>query len=291
MGVCQRFDHEDVEALRVGLFGRRINTACILYRLGEIVIDTGPPNQWRKVRRFLKERAVDHVLVTHHHEDHGGNGGRIVRKFDARVMVHESGESFHRHGFRLPFYRWVAWGKPRPKYEPEILPNRIDLVDGHTLQPIHTPGHAEDHTVFLEPNRGWLFSGDLYISAKPQYLRKVEDPNQEIESLRKILQYDFETLFCAHRGVVPNGRAAVKEKLNYLISLREQVRFYQQQGDTIREIKHRLLGKEELMYWISLGDFSKRNYIEAFARSTRLEARTHQADDWYDDEQEELQNV
>ncbi len=268
MGVLQRFEFEGVEGLRAGRFGDQINTACILYRIGETLIDTGPPNQWRKIRRFLEERSVARVLLTHHHEDHGGNGGHIKHRWQTPVFAHEKGLPLHEKGYHLPFYRWLVWGRPRGKFQAEVLPERVRMHGGLYLQPIATPGHAEDQVCFLEPNRGWLFSGDLYISGKPKYLRKVEDPNEEIRSLRRVLEYDFGTVFCAHRGIVEDGRKAIKGKLQYLVALREQVRYYQQKGHSLKQIKKRLMGREEFLFWFSLGDFSKWNYIHAFAART-----------------------
>lgn len=265
MGVLQRLEFEGVEGLRMGRFGDQLNTACILYRIGETVIDTGPPNQWRKVRRFLEERSVEQVLLTHHHEDHGGNGGHIAARWRARLFAHEKGLPLHQNGYHLPLYRRLVWGRPRHKFQAEILPERVRLQDGLCLEPIATPGHAEDQVCFLEPNRGWLFSGDLYISGKPKYLRKEENPNEEIQSLRRVLEHDFDTLFCAHRGIVEKGYQAIKAKLQYLVALREQVRYYQQKGDPLKRIKKRLMGGERFLFWFSLGDFSKWNYIRAFA--------------------------
>ena len=266
-----------VEALRVGRFPNRINTTCHLYRIGTTLIDTGPRNQWRKVWRFLKERPIERVLLTHHHEDHGGNAGLIEKKCQAPVFAEERGLAPLTRGFPLPFYRRVVWGKPKRLKQARILPERVEMEDGFSLLTLHSPGHAADMVSFLEPERGWLFCGDLYISSNPKYLRADEDPNLEIESLKKVLAQSFDTVFCAHRGRLENGRESLKTKLKYLVTLREQVQHYKRVGDSLKEIRKRLMGEEEFLHWISLGEFSKQNYIRAFATQIREDDRpTHE---------------
>ena len=269
MGVNQLFQFADVEALRVGRHGDRVNTSCILYRLGDTLIDTGPANQWGKVRRFLGERKVERVLLTHHHEDHSGNGAKIAKHCHAQIFAQEQGLDFCAKGFPLPFYRRVVWGKPK-RFQAKPLPAQMEMSGGFSLETVHCPGHAPDMTCFLEKQRGWLFSGDLYISQAPKFLRKGEDPNQEIKSLEHALTHDFEVLFCAHRGVIEKGREVLTNKWKYLISIREQVQYYLGKGHSQTEIRKRILGKEAFLTVFSLGEFSKRNYIDAFAADTAL---------------------
>jgi len=279
MSIRSRFEFEDLEALRVGRYGNRVNTSCIVYRMGDTVIDTGPPNMWRDVRKFLRERDIEQILVTHHHEDHSGNLGRINKLWKPDIFAHEKGVDLLRKSFKVPLFRRLVWGRPRLKVEAKSLPDTLELGAKVQLKPIHTPGHSKDMTCFLEPNRGWVFTGDLYVASKPKYALSWEDPNREIESLRHLLTFDFKTVFCSHRGVLKEGRDAISRKLNYLLALREQVRHYRQTGDSMREIKKRLMGKETFLFYFSFGEYSKANYIRAFSKhpgsrhsSDRLEA-------------------
>lgn len=268
MATFERFDFEGVEAVRVGRTNR-LNTTCTLYRIGDTLIDTGPPNQWRHVRHFLQERDVAQVLLTHHHEDHGGNACRIAHAHHAKVYAHADGLPFYREGFPMKLYRRLVWGRPK-KFEALELPGPIE-AGPLVLKPIHTPGHAPDHVCFFESRRGWLFSGDAFISQRPRFLRMDENPNQEIESLKHLLTLHFDTIFCAHRGLVLGGYEAMREKLKYLVSMREQIRHYLKTGDSVGEVTRRLLGNEEFLAFFSGGDFCKRNYVEAFARALRYE--------------------
>lgn len=266
----ERIEHDGIEGIRVGRYGSRINTTCIVYRLGSTVIDTGPPNQWRVVRRFLREREVDRVLVTHHHEDHSGNLEPIRRSLQAEIYSPHAGIAPLGEGFRLRPYQRVVWGRPaRVRAEP--LPDEIEIDRGRRLCALPSPGHSTDMTCFLEPDRGWLFTGDLYIAAKTRYLREDEDIAVEIESLQRVLRLDFETVFCSHRGVVRAGREALAGKLDFLENLCGQVESMRAEGRSRREITRRLLGRESLLSWLTGLHFSKRNLIDACLRAVSAE--------------------
>lgn len=260
--------HEDVEGLRVGRFGWTISSACILYRVGDTVIDTGPPNQWSRVRRFLEERSVARVLITHHHEDHSGNGGRLARDFRADVYVPAPGLEPVREGFPLQPYQRIIWGRPL-RFAAEPVPEQLWLEDGLQLRAIATPGHSPDSTCYLEPDRGWLFSGDLYIASRPRFFRADEDVDETIASLRRVARLDFGALFCAHRGVLSDGPALIRNKLDYLVSLRDEVRELHRHGRSVAEITRLVLGRENVMSYLTWFHFSKRNLVRACLDSSR----------------------
>jgi glyoxylase-like metal-dependent hydrolase (beta-lactamase superfamily II) len=258
--VTERFQHGDVEGLRVGRFPLRYNTTCILYRLGSTVIDTGPPNQWRLVRAFLAEREVRQVVATHYHEDHGGNLAPIQRTFAAPVYAPRQGLGELGTGFPQRPYQRLFWGRPEPVQARE-LPPEVPLDDGRALEAIPAPGHSADMTCLLDRQRGWLFAGDLYIAARTRLLRQDEDLKAEIDSLRRVLAHDFETLFCAHRGVVVPGKDALRRKLDFLESLCQRAAELHGQGRGTREITRLLLGREGFMSLATGFHFSKRNLI------------------------------
>jgi glyoxylase-like metal-dependent hydrolase (beta-lactamase superfamily II) len=262
MSVVERIEFADIEGIRVGRFTSQINTTCILYRLGGTVIDTGPPNQWRFVRRFLGEKDVHRVLVTHHHEDHSGNLAPIKRTLNAPLLSPRAGLEPLSRGYEVQLYRRLIWGRPLD-VEPEPVPDKIELAGGLSLVALSTPGHSPDSTCYLEPDRGWLFTGDLFIAARTRYLRLDENLGEHIESLRRVLELDFDTLLCSHRGVVAEGREALARKLDYLVSLRGEVHRLHSQGKSIAEMTRELLGGEDHLSLFTRFHFAKRNLIAA----------------------------
>jgi len=154
----------------------------------------------------------------------------------------------------------VIWGNP-PKYRAESLPETVELENHLSLRQLPAPGHSPDLACFLIPERGWLFTGDLYVSPNPHSARQEDDYMLEMESLRRILTCSFATVFCGHRGIVKNGWEALRKKLDYLESLRQEICHLSGQGYAVKEIRKILLGKEETITWLTFFHFSKKNLV------------------------------
>jgi glyoxylase-like metal-dependent hydrolase (beta-lactamase superfamily II) len=262
MPVFERIDYEAVDGIRVGRTNRALNSTCIVYRLGNTVIDTGPPNQWPYVKTFLNEKQVSSILITHHHEDHSGNGGRAGELTRAPVLVPPSGLAKIQKGFRVSFMQKRTWGQPEA-FEAQAVPDDIPLHDGILLKTLHTPGHSHDMSCYWEPNRGWLFCGDVYIARNTKYLRFDENVHQQIASLAHLLEQDFDTLFCAHRGVLDGAKDHLRSKWHHLTNIRDEARALRAQGKTSKEVRLKMLGKENLMSFVTRGIFSKQNFIDS----------------------------
>jgi glyoxylase-like metal-dependent hydrolase (beta-lactamase superfamily II) len=99
----------------------------------------------------------------------------------------------------------------------------------------------------LEKEKGWLFSGDLYIG-NLLIMRNNEDMPAMIESLKKILEYDFEVLFCAHTPRLKEGKKYIKYKLEYLENFREKVLNYHKKGLSVPQIVKEI-GRKEIWFY------------------------------------------
>ena len=265
MGVVERIRFQDIEGLRIGRFRGRINTTCILYRAAGTVVDTGSPNQWPFVRAFLEEQAIEQVVVTHHHEDHAGNLARLQEAGVPSLLAPRESLEFLAAGFPLQAYRRLVWGRPR-RVRAEPLTGSVSLAAGGRLEPILLAGHAPDMTCLLDRSRGVLFGADLYVSRRLRYLRQDEDLQGILQSLRRALTLDSDTLLCSHRGVLPEAKGALQRKLDHLISLVQETSALRSQGLGLRQITRRLLGREDSVALISLLHFSKRNLVRECLR-------------------------
>ena len=263
MSVHQRFQHEDLEAIRVGRFKHGIFTSFIVYRLGGTLIDCGPNNQWRYVKPFVQEKPLEQLILTHHHEDHSGNAAAIKKLTGITAIAPEP----TRELIKVPlanstFAQKLIWGTPG-LIEADPLSETLTTSGGEPITKIFAPGHASDMHCYVLPERGWLFSADLYIANRLKIIRADENVSTLLESIRKVLSHDFETILCPHRGVVPDGKKRLQEKHDFIVNLADQAQTLTHKGHGLIDVTERLLGKEDWVAKMSFYDFSKRNLIRS----------------------------
>ncbi|AMX03074.1 MBL fold metallo-hydrolase [Microbulbifer thermotolerans] len=259
MSVLDSFRYQGLDGLRVGRFDLGINSSFIVYRLADTIIDTGPSNQWKFVRPFVCACPFSQLLLTHHHEDHTGNADAIYRLTGVQPLAPAGTVDILKRGFRIPPIQKIIWGSAG-KVKARPLPDHVQ-IGGEAVEAIFTPGHAKDMTCYLLPERGWLFSADLYLANYLKLLRSDEDIPTLLDSIRKVLERDFEVILCPHRGVVEDGKKRLREKYDYLLNLADRAQSLEHQGLDLSAVTRRLLGRENMMSVLSRYNFSKRNLI------------------------------
>ncbi|WP_372681639.1 MBL fold metallo-hydrolase [Desulfosarcina sp.] len=263
----QRF-HSQVTALELGygIIGRPLmNVYC--YLIGGTLIDSGQTKMALAMKSFVLTRRIEHLLLTHHHEDHSGNAAMIARSCGALVMGHPL--TAHKMGHIRPIlpYQHLVWGQSR-KVAVSPLPEVV-ASGGYRFSPIHTPGHSKDHTVYLEGQHGWLFSGDLYLGDRIKFFRSDEKIDQQIQSLKIVLQHDFESLFCAHNPVLKNGKDRLRRKLAYLEDIAGAVGLLLTKGLPEKEIIRRMDRRQDrFIKFVTMGNVSFANMIRSAIRAS-----------------------
>ena len=222
------------------------------------LIDTGPPRTGREIAAWARGQEIRQIVNTHQHEDHVGGNAHLTH---LPAFAPAGAVPVIRQAPRIPFYRRTTFGQPRPA--PVSILEETVTTCHHTLHVIPTPGHAPDHVVLWLPERGWLFSADLYLMARAKYVRLQDDVGQWVASLRRVLAYDFDTMFCSHAGYVPDAKTAIERKLAFWAKLQQQAQELAQHGHSSREIRDQLLGREGFLTYWSRGQFAKINLIEA----------------------------
>lgn len=84
--------------------------------------------------------------------------------------------------------------------EPTCLLNDGDEIDlgGRRVQVLHTPGHSPGHLCFYEPDRGWLFTGDLIYKGTLYAFYPSTDPLAFARSVKRLTALPVTRLFPGH---------------------------------------------------------------------------------------------
>lgn len=208
-----------------------INPTLILDKESLILIDTGFPGQLPKIREAFEKEGLEFsklnkVILTHQDIDHIGSVSDISREMPGRVKVfaHEE-EKAYINGEKKPVK--LAKLEDRLDYLPENMKkiyqslkigfesSRVNvdktLIDGQELPycggitVVYTPGHTPGHICLYFKQSKILIAGDI-LSVKEGVLVKADqdinfDNELNIKSMKKLMNYDIETVICYHGGI------------------------------------------------------------------------------------------
>jgi len=243
----------------VKMLGTTINVYA--YFVDGMLIDSGPQRMRKTITDFCLQNRPEKIVHTHFHEDHTGNTAYLINKLQIPAYIHPESSAICLQRGKIPLYRFAFWGN-RKGFQAESLPEFIE--NSHSrYEVIHTPGHTSDHVVFLDRDAGRLFSGDLFVQPKTRIVRRHENIPLLMKSLRILLQEDFDTVYCAHAGVLENGYQLVKQKLSYLEELQGQVLTMSGKGEEALEIARRLFPQTPTITYFSFGQFSSYNLVRS----------------------------
>ncbi len=214
--------------------------------------------------------GIQTLVNTHHHEDHTGNNFWITKRYGIIPMAHPRASAYLRSPSRwIKFYRRRVWGVPPPS-NMSIVGSEIETKH-FCFRVIPTPGHSDDHLCLYEPNEGWLFSGDLFLDAEVRYAREDENLEELLASLRKVATLAPRRMYCSFSGLIKKPREALQEKIDFLEGIREGVEEGVKQGLSPQEIQRRLLGPGDRFRFVTAGQISKKNTIQAFLKRKGVE--------------------
>lgn len=218
-----------------------------------ILIDTGDgtPETLNQLQNGILEyntdiSDIDHIFLTHWHDDHAGLAGEIQARSGASVHAHEKdlplveqrSETWkNMYETRMEYYD--QWGMPEHKQQdlesffrqtdltmrsPDVTP----IQDGDTftfgsttLRVVHIPGHTAGLCLF-EVNNGTdiAFTGDALL---PMYtpnvggadLRVVQPLKQYLDGLGQIIDTNYTRAWPGHRSPIDNPVTRATEIIDH----------------------------------------------------------------------------
>jgi endoribonuclease LACTB2 len=237
----------------------KLNVHCFF--IDGVLIDTGARSLEKVFRSFFKQLPIDKVVITHFHEDHTGCASLLQEDLGLSIFMNDPMINYCRKKADYPLYRQLFWGKRRP-FRAESIGEGFHSANAE-WSVINTPGHAIDHVAFLNNETGQLFTGDLYCQERTKVVLREEKIPVIIESLKSILTYDFEDVFCSHAGYLNNGRNALKRKLDYLLELQGNILRLYDEGRTPEEIKSHLFPKKYPIMLFSSGEWDSVHIVHS----------------------------
>jgi glyoxylase-like metal-dependent hydrolase (beta-lactamase superfamily II) len=190
-------------------------TGTVSYIVGHgkvAIIDPGPDNEAHAAALLdaVSGETVTHILVTHTHNDHSPNTGRLKAATGALVYA----EGAHRAS--------------RPRYEsekhspesgadrnfvPDVRVRDRDVIegDGWQLEAVATPGHTANHLAFAWPERSVNFVGDHVMGWSTSIVAPPDGSMVDyMASLERLAARQEDLYFSGHGPEIPDGPRYVR---------------------------------------------------------------------------------
>jgi glyoxylase-like metal-dependent hydrolase (beta-lactamase superfamily II) len=295
-----------------------VNIYLIRIADGYISIDTGwdSPPSLASLQEQLSEIGaglsdIRQLIITHGHIDHLGMIPRLKNLGNPRIYIHEAEMELIKTRFAngdnfLPLTDAFLKTHGFPESElvpPEIqlpIPDDMNLIKPevllkggeeipagpYTLKVVNVPGHTPGHIVLYEPDKKFVFSGDMLLPTIATnaafHVAYIQNPLKKyISSLKELQKMDIRMVLPGHEQVYSNPSERIDELLiRYEQKADEIYRIFRdKQPRTAYEVSRILAwsNKSNSTNWDKLTAWEKRfavlqsiSYLEEMAYANKL---------------------
>jgi len=182
--------------------GPGTNTYLLGKERRQMLLDTGqgaavyPDLLARALAELCDTDELDRIVLTHAHADHIGGVRQVRDKFGPLEALKKP---------------WPEHDEAGGALTPLDAQSEI-AGDGVTLVAIFTPGHAPDHLCYYLKEERALFTGDVVLGAGTTVIPEDSgDLGQYMDSLRRLLELDLETIYPGHGPVIREPAKKIRE--------------------------------------------------------------------------------
>ena len=208
-----------------------------------VLVDAGLPISLPDIKSAMEDAGVpfeklDKIIITHQDIDHIGGIKSILNELpDVKVLAHEKEKQYIQGEEK--FVRLNSSFMERINFLPEEEQEKVldmfknapvevnmTLIDGEELPycggivVIHTPGHTPGHICLYHKGSKTMIVGDAMNVIEGQLtgpnvqLLDKEEAKEAMNSLKKLEEYDIETLITYHGGLFnDSSNQRIKELL------------------------------------------------------------------------------
>lgn len=208
-----------------------VNLTMIWDKDSLILIDSGFPGQLPQIHEAVQKEGIpfsklNMVILTHQDIDHIGCVSDILKEMPGRVRVFSHAEEkeyingkkkpvklkkLEDNFEHLPDNMKMMYEKLKVGFEKSRVDIDETLIDGQELPycggitVVYTPGHTPGHICLYLKQWKILIAGDI-LSVKEGLLVKADqdinfDNELNMNSIKKLMKYDIETVICYHGGI------------------------------------------------------------------------------------------
>ncbi len=190
--------------------GPGTNTYIIGDKEDLTVVDPGPAIKDHIEAIVSSSLNLNRIVVTHTHLDHSPGVSLLQDMVD------------------IPAYGLLTESTRHQDatFKPNGILSHGDVIEAkdHTLEVIHTPGHASNHLCFLLKEEKLLFTGDHIMNGSTVVISPPDGNMQDyLDSLRMLKEYDLKTIAPGHGDLLQDPHSVAEWIIKHRLEREEKV--------------------------------------------------------------------